>query len=218
MGDAVFGPQRPCSVELDGDSILFGFDPASTTWRHAQTPAQRILARRPRWVIDDRTAAGLQAYDLVRGYDAPFDSAPPELFPRGPQGPFDTEPHPSRIVVLQVGVNDHARPGFDIEAFEDDYRGLIGFVHSLGHAAVVTGITPVSDKIFGPAALATMQAINAAIRRVAADTRTVHAHWDSMPFSVDRDTTDGIHPTQAASNRLADRLTVALERTFRLGA
>lgn len=218
MAEAVFGPKRPYTVELDGDSILFGFDPASATWRHAQTPAQRILAKRPGWVVDDRTAAGLRVYDLVRGYEAPFEDAPPALFPRGPQGPFDTEPHPSRIVVFQAGVNDHARPGFDLDAFEADYRGLIQRVRSLGHAAVVTGITPVSDKIFGPEALATMKAINSVIHQVAAETRTVHARWDSMPFSVDKDTTDGIHPTQAASNRLADRLIAALDRTFRLGA
>ncbi|MDA8443921.1 SGNH/GDSL hydrolase family protein [Paracidovorax valerianellae] len=215
---AVFGPQRTCSVELNGDSILFGFDPASATGRNAQTPAQRIVFKRPGWVVDDRTAAGLRVYDLVRGYEEPFENAPPYLFPRGPQGPFDTEPHASRIVVFQAGVNDHARPGFDLEQFEADYRGLIRVVRSLGRAAVVTGLTPVSDKIFGPEALATMRAINEVIHQVAKDTRTLHARWDSMPFSVDTDTTDGIHPTQAASDRLTDRLTTTLDRAFRLGA
>ena len=97
-----------CSVELNGDSVLFGYITNDTTWRLESTPAQRL--RDKGYQIEDKTAGGLRTYDLVRGYLQPFPEAWSALYPSGAQPAFWNLPHDSRIIVIQTGINDFKDP------------------------------------------------------------------------------------------------------------
>ncbi len=88
-----------CTVELNGDSVLFGFVDNKTTWRLGTTPADWL--RKFGYTVTDKTAGGLRTYDLLRGYATPFPEAWADLFPSGPQQGYGEEDHPSNVVVIQ---------------------------------------------------------------------------------------------------------------------
>jgi hypothetical protein len=195
-----------CSIELNGDSILYGY--ANRPGMQLEiTPETYLRARVGVW-IDNRTAAGLNTRDLVNGYTEPFPGTDPALYPRGPQAAYAALPHTSTLTVLQVGANDYARADFDAETFRGDYRHLIATTLNNGSLPLVTGVSQLDLDRLSQAQRDNLAAINTVIHQVAAETGTAHAGWDSMPVQ----TIDGVHPDQDSSLRLSERLLTELDR------
>ena len=195
---------EPVTVEIYGDSITFG--PAI-----GRNVAAQVKALRPGWLVDDRSAAGLNLRDLVTGYAEPFPGAPKSDYPKGAQPAFDKVQRSARFVVIELGGNDalSERPP---EQFEADLRSVIDVLVREGRAPVMTGIVgvPPSD-YFTPAAMARRDVLNAITHKVAQAYGLPHAGWGE-DYRGDADTHDLIHRTQAASDRLAALLVAAIEK------
>lgn len=192
-----------CTVELNGDSVLFGFvnDP-SKGWRLDTTPAQWLRNRG--YTINDRTAGGLRTYDLLRGYLKPFPEAWPELYPNGAQPAFWNIAHDSRIVVIQTGINDFKDPFNPAQVYQD-YAYMVDYIRAQGKIPVLTGVIQLS-----PALDATMlnrvQQIRTKIKQVATDKFVHYASFENVPVWY----TDGIHLNQASSNGMTENLRYVL--------
>ena len=86
-------------IELNGDSILYGL---GLNTRLSET----IKNLYPDWELIDKTASGLTIRKLIDGYQEPYSNAPKELYPCGPQLPFNKIQRTANIVVLELGGND----------------------------------------------------------------------------------------------------------------
>lgn len=146
------------------------------------SPAARIRSVRPDWVVVDHSAPGTPLKALMPG--------------------FSSSPRTGQIVVIGNG-------------FVDAYQGLDGYAQDLRTAVlqvVAEGRTPVLTGVIGtpnPPALA--HEYNAATHQIAKEYGLSHAGWGEA--YRDGDTSpDGIHRTQAASDKLADLLIQAIEK------
>ena len=194
-----------CAVELNGDSVLFGFNnDQSTGWRLPTTPAQWLSARG--FTVVDKTAGGLRTYDLLRGYATPFPEAWPALFPSGPQQGYGAEDHPSNVVVIQTGINDFRTEPFHVAQVAHDYRVLVDYIRLQGKIPVITGITKLDPQRVDPEVYARVAAIRTAVRGVAIERNVHYASFDAVNVAW----TDGIHLDQASSNGVAENLRFVL--------
>lgn len=202
--------QAYCSVELNGDSVMYGFiNQPSTGWRLPTTPAQWL--RNYGYSVTDKSAGGLTTYDLVRGYTLPFPEAWPELYPAGPQSAFIAEPHYSQVVVIETGINDFRVQPFSAARVAQDYRYLIDVIRSQGKTPVITGVANQDPNLVDADSFGKMAAIRTAVRNVAAEKGVAYAGWDTVAVAW----TDGIHMNQASSNGLADKLRATLDTICR---
>ena len=192
-----------CTVELNGDSLLFGYisDP-SVGWRLPTSPAQWLRSKG--YTVEDRTAAGLSMYDTIRGYSEPRKNAPPQTYPAGAQPAFHLAPHHSNIVVLQAAVNDY--PNENIQQLYVDYAWAIDWLRSQNKIPVVTGVTQIDARQNTPEVYAKVAAIRALVRKVAFDKGAHYASYDLVPVAV----TDSIHLDQASSNGVTENLRYVL--------
>lgn len=186
------------SVTLDGDSILFG---AALSVKPAD------VLRSAGFDVDDRAAVGLNLKDMVSGYDEPYPGAPASDFPLGPQPAYERVQRSTQFVVIEAGVND----SFILrsaELFEADMRHVIEVVLREGRFPVLTGIVQLGEHPFVNDAVQKLRAEYDAITIQLADEYGLrHARWGDDPL----ETMDGIHRTQEASNRLAQRLVSAMQ-------
>jgi acyl-CoA thioesterase I len=195
---------QPNSVTLDGDSILFSIF-------LQRSIAARMRELRPGWQIEDRSAVGLKLQAMLAGYDAPYPGAPLEYFPRGPQPPYARVPRTSGVVVIEAGGNDALNPR-PLADWEADMRAAIEIVRAEGRTPVLTGIVDFEVGEGRPADFkAQRDAFNEATHRLAAEYGLQHAGWGE-DHQGPQDTIDGLHRSQAASDRLAALLVAAIER------
>lgn len=192
-----------CTVELNGDSVAFGYVTNGTTYRHSTTPAQFL--RNYGFSVVDKTAGGLRTYDLVRGYVKPWPDAWTEVYPNGQQGPFWLMPHDSKIVVISTGINDFKDP-YSLPQVYNDYAWLVGYIRSQGKIPVITGVSQIQVQPLGNDAYNKISAIRATIHQVAVDKGAHYASWDQVPVAW----TDGIHLNQASSNGVSNNLRYVL--------
>lgn len=203
--------QSECSVELNGDSILFGYANNPPTDRWATTPAQWL--RNYGYTVTDRTAAGLSTYRLWRGYTTPDGNpnTPPHFFPNGPQYNFTSifNSHPSKIIVIQTGINDYrmeyspATAAGAAAGVKQDYGYMVDYIRSLGSIPVLAGITNVSPGGFLGPHISTINAIREAVKQVSAEKSVHYASFDMNYMGY---VADGVHVDQATSNGLAENL------------
>lgn len=112
--DAPAAPPPPCTVQLEGDSILHGGTSASE--RIPEPPAQVLQRLRPAYAILDRSANGMSAFLRM-----PF---------------FIGETIDARIVVIEFGVNDAGLSS----PYEASMRVLIEHARAQGATVVLTGL------------------------------------------------------------------------------
>lgn len=192
-----------CTVELNGDSILFGYFPdPNVEWRLQTSPAQWL--RNKGYTVEDRTAAGLSMYDTIRGYAQPWTGAPPAIYPAGQQPAFHLAPHDSKIVVLQAAVNDY--PNQNIQQLYMDYSWAIDYLRGQNKIPVITGVAKLDQTATDPATYSKIAAIRALVRQVAIDKGAHYASYDQVPVAW----TDGIHLNQASSNGVTENLRYVL--------
>lgn len=192
-----------CTVELNGDSVMFGYVTNYSTWRLATTPAQWLQSKG--FTVVDKSAGGLRTYDLVRGYTMPWPEAWPELYPNGPQLAFWNQSHDSRIIVLQTGINDF-KPPYNPSQVYVDYAWMVDHVRALGKIPVITGMTQTAVEPLGQDAYNKLAVIRQTIKQVAIDKGVHYASWDAVPVAW----TDGIHLNQDSSNGVTENLRYVL--------
>ena len=100
----------------------------------------------------------------------------------------------ARFHVLEWGVNDTAQGYTDVAAA---YRRVVASVQAAHKTAVITGIDTAYNN----------PAIIAQPLEVATDMKVAYAGWDK----VQGGTADGLHPDQATSNALAQRIVDSLD-------
>lgn len=197
-------PKRAsCTVELNGDSVLFGFQ-ISESWRLPVSPADRL--RKYGYTVTDKTAGGLTTRDLVTGYTTPFEGAWTEIYPNGPQHAFKDESHDSRVVVIQTGINDARKADFRTEQIYHDYRELVQTIRAHGRTPVIAGVTQVDSSIVDKDTLWRLEQARKTVKRVAQEMQVHYASFDAVPVAW----TDGIHLDQDSSNGIAENLRVVL--------
>jgi hypothetical protein len=154
--------------------------------------AQGVFAR-----IEEPPAAAVKrlrpAY-VVTDRSMPGGSAHLQL------GSFMNDTLDSRVVVIEYGIND-ATNGFEYEA---PLRAMVQRVKSAGRIAVVTGLSRIVGHVVA------RDEYDAVARKVASEEGAVFADWGAAPYS-DFDMQDSVHPAQAYSTRLVERLVQALD-------
>ena len=193
-GGSDSAPAQQVSVEIHGDSILTG--PGIAT-----RPTQAMQALHPDWRIEDKSISGLALRSLVRGLQTAEHNIPP----------FAAVQLSGCYVVLEAGGND-ALGLFELADFDADLRAAIAHVRASGRVPVLTGIVdlPVSDFVT-PERKARRDEFNAHTMTLAREMGLQHAGWGE-DYQGLQDVIDGIHRTQAASDRLAALLAGAVER------
>ena len=171
-----------CTVALWGDSILYGGFGASPTNRIKEPPAAALKRIRPAWSVAD--------------FSMPGDSAHQRL------PSFVLQPMPTRVVVLQYGIND-AGNGYQ---YEPALRGMVDYVQAAGKTLIVTGLSQVKAN-----RLPLRDGYHATARRVAQEEGVLFADWGAVHFDA-ADMVDDIHPRQPYSTRLVERLVLALDQ------
>ncbi|VTU34264.1 SGNH/GDSL hydrolase family protein [Variovorax sp. RA8] len=106
----------------------------------------------------------------------------------------------TRFVVIEHGMND-AGNGFD---YREPLRSMVQRVKALKATPVVTGLSHVRG------APAWRDTYDALARQVATEEGAIFADWGAAPYS-DADMADDVHPAQAYSTRLVDKLVRALD-------
>lgn len=192
-----------CTVELNGDSVLFGYVTNNTTWRLDTTPAQWL--RNHGYQVEDKTAGGLRTHDLVHGYLQPFPDAWSALYPNGAQPAFWNLPHDSKIIVFQTGINDFKDP-FNPSQVYQDYSYMVDHVRSLGKIPVITGVTQVDKNAVGQEVFDKIEKIRNTIKLVVKNKNVHYASFENVPVAW----TDGYHLNQDSSNGVTENLRYVL--------
>jgi len=194
----------PLSVELNGDSILFG-------WGCDSTPAMQMRAQRPQWTLTDRNACGLRMADFMLGYQEPFPGAPPDMYPAGPQPAFKDAPHQAQVIVLGLGLND-SYGYLSPDAYRQQLLDALVVIGKAGAVPVFTGLVPIPSGYYEPGQDANLLAFQQVMREVADAHHVIYAGWDEE-YQGEADLQDDhIHRSQDATDRLAARLISAIDR------
>lgn len=192
------------SVELNGDSILFGY-------LLTLTPADFLKKERPNWVIKNVTAGGLTLDDYYKGYTTPYTNASPSVFPAGPQLAYKNIARTSKYIVIELGGND-AYGSISPITFENELREIISTIKLENRIPILTGIVGlVAGDTFDQNTIDRITYLNKLIRQISVDTNTPHAGWDTYSFNPVTDTIDGIHRTQPVMNNLMLQLIKTIE-------
>jgi lysophospholipase L1-like esterase len=108
--------------------------------------------------------------------------------------------HAGRFVVLQYGINDAGTTSTG--AYEAALRGMVERAQALKRSVILTG--------FSRGAIANRDAFDAVARLVASSTGSTFADWGTVAYA-DGDNADAVHPAQAYSGRLVQRLVDVLD-------
>ena len=208
-GSSYNTPNVICSVEINADSIC-------SATGISETCAQMITDVHPTWVITDRAVGGLALFSLVDGYSTACADCGLAKF--GTQLPFSQIIHTSKIVSIELGGDDAFDYAYNgngnATLYESELRGVISNIQAQGKIALLTGILPfeASSSTYYPGDPFDQATVNLAAQfniiqhKVATDTGSLDAHWDSVPFNPLTDTIDGIHRTAPAMRLLVNQL------------
>lgn len=182
--EPIKAPERVCTVELRGDSILAGHP--------ERRPAAEIKARRPAWTVIDKTQPGQSLAVMWSNF------------------PNDTRT--AKYIVVESGIIDSMALeaiGPNLRAVVDYIKaeGRTPILTGLSRIAVKPEIGFVTEK-----RIAQRDAADAQAREVAGQTGAGFADWASAEFGGAADLTDDIHPKLDYSMRLAAKLIEALDR------
>lgn len=106
----------------------------------------------------------------------------------------------SHVVVIQFGINDAAH-GYE---YETPLRAMVRRVKATGRVPVVTGLSRIIGRT------KSRDEYNEVARKVASEEGAVFADWGEAAFG-EWDMQDVVHPAQAYSTRLVERLVQALD-------
>lgn len=197
-GGSAATPLPNCTIEIDGDSVLADIG-------YGQTAAAYLVSQRSHWIIDDRAVAGLTLEKAATGYSEVYPGATWHPI----QPPFVAAPHPSRVVVIELGGND-ARSPQTPEEFGDRLSNMIKHLQATHKVTVLTGIVEVETwGAFTAADKAMVAVLNTVTENLAQKLGVPHVGWHNEPAS----TMDGIHPTPEKRKVLLDKLVATIERS-----
>jgi len=211
-GEATQTPTtQTCTVDLFGDSILRGeywkYNPQVFT-RLAEPPADTLRRLRPDYAIHDHTASGVSMQMLIDGYTPPFEDG------ASPRAAFAQYPRTGRVVVVENGVIDSWQNGANFPA---NLNAAISTIKAEGRKPVIAGFSKQAIKT-GDQAYITQEMLtrrdsyNETAKSVAASTGSIFADMGLAEFSGASDIVDNVHPTKAYSDRLMNRLAVAIDQ------
>lgn len=116
---------------------------------------------------------------------------------------FLQDPLAERFVVIEYGMNDSN--GAAASSFEMSVRSMLDRVKAVGRTPVLTGISNATAGEVGVRAN-----LNLLLSKLATDYGAVWANWPATSGAL---TADGVHPTDAYAQALADALTAAIVKT-----
>lgn len=190
------------TVEVLGDSISIGLNVEVS-------PIMRLGEYRPNWVVEHRSAGGLQLDTMIAGYSEPWPGASPMYFPMGPQPPFIQIERKSHFVVVALGLNDaiHNTTLQEAQRYEDNLRYVVRNLLAENRVPVLTGVPNIAkNPLF-------RDHYNNVTHKIAQEFDLVHAGWGEA-YGEEGVGSDTIHPHQGGSDALAGRLIVALDRAI----
>lgn len=109
---------------------------------------------------------------------------------------FNNEYRPQRFVVIEHGINDI----FTEAPFEPSLKSMISYAKAEGKTVIVTGLSRMEYERFTEYA--------EWIRKVAVESGAVYADWPSVQVQ----TYDRVHPDQASSIALVEKLASTLDQ------
>lgn len=198
-GGAVQGervpPVGPVTVEFFGDSLTWGaVDMGSNITSRLPVPpvrrAQELLG--PDWYCVDMSLPGAIAAEVLAGT---------AFLPAGPFAAH-VRASPASVVVLRLGGADAIR-GTPVADFERDLTELVRLAQAAGQRVLLVGVIRLHLwRDLTDAHLAAVDAMDAAVRRVATATGAGFADVRSVPVTFPDDLADTVHPGQAWSDRM----------------
>lgn len=190
-------------VVLYGDSIIrgeyltyAGLSPTDVNARLEEPIAETLQRLRPHLQVDDRSLSGQTLTNLASG--------------------FPCDLRTSRVVVIENGVID-AWQGTSLLDFVVTLRKLIDGIRAEGRVPVLTGFArQVTGPLISPAMIERRDLYDKAVRTVALTMGVVFADLGAARFDGALDIPDGVHPGKAYSDRLAERIALALDAAYGL--
>ncbi|WP_213956360.1 SGNH/GDSL hydrolase family protein [Variovorax sp. dw_954] len=172
-----------CTVDLYGDSIMAGNGTP-------ETPAVVLHALRPGLKVVDHAVAGTSLAMLANT--------------------FATSPRTGRFVVIENGVID-SWTSTPPEDFRDALRGMLLHVRAEGRVPVLTGYSFQVPGTLTPMSVLRRDQFNAVAKALAGELGVPFADWGAARFDGADDLMDTVHPARAYSDRLVERLALALD-------
>lgn len=176
-------------VSLYGDSLTTG---AAGAGYLEVPPTQRLAQLRPNYDFQLRGVSGAVVHQAVYGDP-----------PNWPWEPFgdQAEQDNTQVVVIRFGGAD-AILGTDAESFRADLTTMVRQAQNEGMRVLVVGVIPCPPYAERSAL---MDQIN---REVAAEQGVTFINLRDLPFdtAVDIAPGDSVHPSQAYSDRIAERI------------
>lgn len=197
-------------VELNGDSIMFGYNPSTPNMKLPIDTAGALKLVRPAFVINDKSACGLRLRQLVTGYQTPNDGTPAEAFPKGPQAPFSQIDHHAQVVVVGLGLCDAFDLSITPAQFNQDLNTVIDVIHSQNRVALICNLVQFPD--FSGAGnyqqLERCKLFNSIINQVVTQKggSTLLVNWAGTYQGPQDIQADEVHRTQDATHRLGEAI------------
>ncbi|KLN57610.1 SGNH/GDSL hydrolase family protein [Variovorax paradoxus] len=197
-------PALPASgtVTLYGDSIIRGeyldraaMSPTDVNARLVEPIAATLERLRPGLQVDDRSRSGQTLVALASG--------------------FASDPRASVVVVIENGVID-AWQGRRLTDFVATLGVLVEQVQAEGRVPVLTGFArQVAGPFISQDMLLRRDLHDRAVRGLAQQMGVVFADLGAARFDGAADLLDGVHPAKPYSDRLAERIALALDAAVR---
>lgn len=184
------------SITVYGDSICAG---------HAgvRRLADALRAAYPELLVVDKAVSGLSLQSLVHGYKAPYEGADPEIYPDGPQPPFnEVETHTS-YALLALGGND-ALELRSVEDYKHDLLTAIQRLQSQNVVVILSGIVDfrVEGGFFTEGAKAQRDLLDRATKEIADKYHIAYLGWGNFGADIE-DTIDPVHKADHVIPQLA---------------
>lgn len=174
-------PVNKCSVDLNGDSILAGaYSLSGQTVYLAERPAAILKRMRPAYTVVDRSVPGETA--ATRSVT------------------FYNATRAGHFQVFEHGINDATGS----TGYEPALRGMVEYVKAEGRVPLITGLS--RTRIF----ITNAAAYNAIAAKVASDTITAFADWQTVAYDP-LDMADDYHPGPKYAERLMARIVERLD-------
>lgn len=150
---AAQAPKPDCSVELNGDSIMWGqsVPPGATTiQRLASPPAVTLKRIRPSYTVVDKSVGGQMATERA--------------------AVFNNDTRNSRIIVIQHGTNDLYRG--NVADMVVALKSMVTYAQAERRTVILTGMSTIASTLYPE--------FRDAVKQVAVDTGAVYADWPSV--------------------------------------
>jgi len=190
------------TVTLHGDSIIRGeyldraaMSPTDVNARLAEPIAATLQRLRPGLQVDDRSLSGQTLMVLASG--------------------FASDLRTSTVVVIENGVID-AWQGVPLTDFVATLGDLVERVQAEGRVPVLAGFArQVAGPFVSQDMLRRRDLYDQAVRGLAQQMGVVFADLGAARFDGAGDLQDGVHPSKAYSDRLAERIALALDEAMK---